>query len=365
MRFTTPLEAAFQLEGVRSTLEIGRGEPQNAQETSSLQANVSNISANTSVYKSSLGVDLKGLILWSYDLKGLMATWHWAPGLMTLAKSPPSLAHWFLAKLVLLPGEGSFRCEPWCCQAHAKILSTCGLLFSSLVGYIHDPKTNVKDHLLWMSLSKSGDPTQITKCQILLFSNFVESDLRCPDCTNANRHQLLQSSRQHGAFLPRTVAAPVGSVDVPAVPQVGPSCRKDAKIWRQAKMEAKSWRPYLGPKTSMVKKHGEKVETPRYTENNVEVWCWGLSRNDLNHCSQVTGGWSHRAQHRSTPCRFFRPFSWIKINPIQEKKRIQLKSFWLFARYFFWGGKQLRIQVWKHELWPTKINPQNFRDQWA
>ena len=48
--------------------------------------------------------------------------------------------------------------------------------------------------------------TQITNCQLTsLFSNFAgESDLRCPDRTNANRDQLLQSSRQHGAFLPRS-----------------------------------------------------------------------------------------------------------------------------------------------------------------
>ena len=38
------------------------------------------------------------------------------------------------------------------------------------------------------------------------------------------------------------------------------------------------------------------------------------------------------------PAGFSDHFSWIKINPIQEKKRIQLKSFWLFARYFFLGG---------------------------
>ena len=166
-----------------------------------------------------------------------------------------------------------------------------------------------------------------------------------------------------------TVAAPVGSVDAPAVPQVGPSYRKDAKIWRQAKMEAKSWRPYLDPqnfhgKKNMVKKL-KHLDTLKIMFKNVEVWCLWLSRNDLHHCSQVTGGWSHRAQHRSTPCRFFRPFFLDKNQSHPGKKTYPVEVILALCQIFFGGGKQLRIQVWKHELWPTKINPQNFRDQWA
>ena len=167
VRFTTPLEAAFQLEGVRSTLEIGRDEPLCKWEASSLQAVSNNIQQQTlhvwGWFEASHGLQLRvDCLTFEYQAWWLWPNLH--PVWLTDSFQQVSATVWretvcwrlatnhstdwphWLQHRPGKTGASSIRRKfsmrvsgervPGTCRNSAR----CGFLFSSLVANIHNPK---------------------------------------------------------------------------------------------------------------------------------------------------------------------------------------------------------------------------------